>query len=165
MSSLDQLYQQVILDHSRKRTGSGDVGDFEFTSFQVNPTCGDEVTLGVRVGADGAPSEIIWDGEGCSISQASLSMLTEALDGADLELVKRQYANMEQMMHSRGAGTPDEVLDELGDSAALEGSAKFPNRIKCSLLGWYALRDAMAKAGVDITAQTETDGKGGGEDD
>lgn len=155
MSSLDQLYQQVILDHSRKRSGSGDVGGFQFTSFQVNPTCGDQVTLGVRVDENGAPIEIIWDGEGCSISQAALSMLTETLDGADLQKVKRDYALMEQMMHSRGRGTPDEVLDELGDNAALEGTSKFPNRIKCALLGWIALRDAMAKAGIDITDDSD----------
>lgn len=154
MSSLDQLYQQVILDHSRKRTGSGDVSDFDFTSFQVNPTCGDEVTLGVRVGPDGTPTEVTWDGSGCSISQASLSMLAEALEGADLEQVRALYAGMEQMMHSRGSGTPDDVLDLLGDSASLEGTSKFPNRIKCALLGWYALRDALAKAGTDITDTT-----------
>ena len=155
MSSLENLYQQVILDHSRRRSGSGDVGDFQFTSFQVNPTCGDEVTLGVKVGEDGALTALAWDGDGCSISQASLSMLSEALEGADLETLRRQFANMEQMMHSRGSGTPEDVLDELGDSAALEGSSKFPNRIKCSLLGWYALRDALAQAGLDITAAGE----------
>ncbi len=151
MSSLDTLYQQLILDHSRKRSGSGDVSDFEFTSYQVNPTCGDEVTLGVRLNEAGSPIEITWDGDGCSISQAALSLLSDTLDGADLDKIKRDYANMEQMMHSRGSGTPDEVLDELGDNAAFEGTSKFPNRIKCALLGWYALRDAMAKAGIDIT--------------
>ncbi len=155
MSSLESLYQQVILDHSRRRTGSGDTSGLEFTSFQVNPTCGDEVTLGVKVADDGTVSDIIWDGDGCSISQAALSMMVEALEGADLESLRRQFSNMEQMMHSRGSGTPEEVLDELGDSAALEGSSKFPNRIKCSLLGWYALRDAMAQAGFDITASGE----------
>ena len=155
MSSLESLYQQVILDHSRRRTGSGDTSGLEFTSFQVNPTCGDEVTLGVKVDGDGTVTDIIWDGDGCSISQAALSMMVEALEGAALEQLRRQFSNMEQMMHSRGSGTPEEVLDELGDSAALEGSSKFPNRIKCSLLGWYALRDAMAQAGFDITASGE----------
>lgn len=155
MSSLESLYQQVILDHSRRRTGSGDTAGLEFTSFQVNPTCGDEVTLGVKVDDEGTVTDIIWDGDGCSISQAALSMMVEALEGADLEQLRRQFSNMEQMMHSRGSGTPEEVLDELGDSAALEGSSKFPNRIKCSLLGWYALRDAMAQAGFDITASGE----------
>lgn len=78
-------------------------------------------------------------------------MMFDALQGADLDQVMALYDSMETMMHSRGRGVPDEVLDELGDSAALEGTSKFPNRIKCALLGWYALRDAMAKAGVDIT--------------
>lgn len=155
MSSLDALYQQVILDHSRKKSGRGNPEEFEFTSFQVNPTCGDEVTLGVKCDAEGNPVALSWDGDGCSISQASLSMMSEALRGADLTTVKRDFSNMEQMMHSRGKGTPEDVLDQLGDSAALEGTAKFPNRIKCALLGWYALRDAMAKAGIDITDQQE----------
>lgn len=157
MSSLDALYQQVILDHSRKRAGNGDVSGFEHTSFQVNPTCGDEVTLGVECDESGTPTRIVWDGDGCSISQAALSMMVETLDGADLESVKRNYANMESMMHSRGSGTSETVLDELGDNAALEGTSKFPNRIKCALLGWYALRDAMAKAGVDITTSGQNE--------
>ncbi len=155
MSSLESLYQQVILDHSKKKSGRGSTEGFEHTSFQVNPTCGDEVTLGVRVGADGEPSEIVWQGEGCSISQASLSMMADALADADLEETKHLYAAMEEMMHSRGKGVAEEVLDDLGDSAALEGTSKFPNRIKCALLGWYALRDAMAQAGIDITTDTE----------
>ena len=151
MSSLEALYQQVILDHSRKCSGEGPVEDFEFTSFQVNPTCGDEVTLGVKVDDQGRPVEVSWEGDGCSISQASLSMMIEELQSADLERVRELYSSMEEMMHSRGKGVQDDLLDILGDSAALEGTSKFPNRVKCALLGWYALRDAMAKAGVDIT--------------
>ncbi len=152
MSSLDALYQQVILDHSRKRSGSGSVEGMEHTSYQVNPTCGDEVTLGVVCDGAGTPTSIVWDGDGCSISQASLSMMWEALQDADLETVRELFSAVEQMMHSRGSGMPDEVLDLLGDSAALEGTSKFANRIKCALLGWYALRDAMAQAGVDIVS-------------
>jgi len=150
MSSLDQLYQQVILDHSRERHGAGILPDtIDASSHQVNPTCGDQVTVGVSV-EGGSIRELVWDGEGCSISQASLSMLRDLVDGRSLDEVAALYAEMEQMMHSRGAGVPEETLDDLGDAAALEGTSKFPNRIKCALLGWYALRDALAKLGTDI---------------
>ncbi len=150
MSSLDQLYQQVILDHSRERHGAGILPDtIAASSHQVNPTCGDQVTMGVSVD-EGRIRELVWDGDGCAISQASLSMLTDLVDGRRLDEVAALYADMEQMMHSRGAGVPEETLDRLGDAAALEGTSKFPNRIKCALLGWYALRDALAKLGTDI---------------
>lgn len=154
MTGLDALYQQVILDHSRRKTGYGPIETFENTSFQVNPTCGDEVTLGVAVDADGKIADLAWEGDGCSISQASLSMMCELIEGADLDTVRQKYSAMEDMMHSRGRGVDDEVLDELEDAAALEGTAKFANRVKCSLLGWYALRDALAKAGKDIAGPT-----------
>lgn len=164
MSSLDALYQQVILDQARRRSGAGSVEDFAYTSFQANPTCGDEVTLGVEVDEDGTVTRLAWDGDGCSISQASLSIMSEMVDGADLALLQRKYAAMEQMMHSRGRGVPEETLDELEDAAALEGTSKFANRIKCSLLGWSALRDALAQAGFDVTAQVGVGGTKNGEE-
>ena len=152
MSSLDALYQQVILDHARRRSGEGNLAGLPHTSFQSNPTCGDEVTLGVELDDEGNLVRFAWEGDGCSISQASLSIMSEMIEGADLEFLRRKYAAMEEMMHSRGRGVPEEVLDELEDGAALEGSSKFANRVKCSLLGWYALRDALAQAGLDITS-------------
>lgn len=155
MSSLEQLYQQVILDHSRERHGSGVLAEgIGATSHQVNPTCGDEVTLGVSLDDAGNISSLVWEGDGCSISQASLSMLTDLVAGQPVAEVAGQYAAMEQMMHSRGHGVPEETLDLLGDAASLEGTSQFPNRIKCALLGWYALRDALAKLGTDIAGGT-----------
>lgn len=150
MSSLEQMYQQVILDHSRERRGSGTVDNIQASSHQVNPTCGDEVTLGIRVDDVGNIEHLVWDGDGCSISQASLSMLSDMVEGQPTDTVRDLYADMETMMHSRGQGVDDTVLDALGDAAALEGTSQFPNRIKCALLGWYALRDALAQVGIDI---------------
>ncbi len=164
MSSLDALYQQVILDQARRRSGAGSVEDFEHTSFQANPTCGDEVTLGVEVDGDGNIKRLSWDGDGCSISQASLSIMSEMVESGSLDLVRQKYGAMELMMHSRGRGVPEEVLDELEDAAALEGTSKFANRVKCSLLGWYALRDALAQAGFDVTAALEDSGSTDGEE-
>ena len=159
MGSLDQLYQQVILDHARERHGAGDPNRHGATSHQVNPTCGDEVTLGVTL-EDGALASLDWDGDGCSISRASLSMLTDLAVGKSVEEVGALYDAMEAMMHSRNLGVDDEVLDRLGDAAALESTSQFANRVKCALLGWYALRDAIAKSGYDISATSGTTEQG-----
>lgn len=149
--NLESLYQQIILDHARQKTGQGSLDGFEATSFQVNPTCGDEVTLGVQVDEQGTITGLAWDGDGCSISQASLSMMSEMLIGADIDTVREKYDAMDEMMHSRGAGVSEEILDILEDASSLEGTSKLANRVKCALLGWYAVRDALAQTGWDIT--------------
>lgn len=151
MSQLEVMYQQVILDHSRARNGSGELpADIQTSSYQVNPTCGDEVTLGLNLDAAGEIQDLVWDGEGCSISQASLSIMSELLEGKSLAEIAQLYEDFKTMMHSRGQGVDDDLLDRIEDGAALEGTSKFPNRIKCALLGWYALKDALAKAGVAL---------------
>ena len=150
MGSLEQLYQQVILDHAREKHGAGDPSGMDASSHQVNPTCGDEVTLGVSLDGDHLAS-LQWEGDGCSISRASLSMMTDLTQGKSAEEIGRLYRDMEVMMHSRNLGVDDEILDDLGDAAALESTSQFANRVKCALLGWYALRDAMAKSGIDIS--------------
>nr|WP_300341063.1 SUF system NifU family Fe-S cluster assembly protein [Actinomyces sp.] len=147
MNDLDQLYQQVILDHSRERHGAGALDAPDGQSHQVNPTCGDEVTLGVKV-VDGTIAAVGWEGEGCSISQASISVMHDLVDGADLETVARLEADFDALMHSRGKGVDEAVLDALEDGAAFEGVSKYPNRVKCALLGWMALKDALARSGV-----------------
>ncbi|SPT54160.1 NifU-like protein [Actinomyces bovis] len=149
MNELDQLYQQVILDHSRERHGEGLPQAPQGSSHQVNPTCGDEVDLAVRV-EDGKLVAVGWKGEGCSISQASISVMHDLVDGADLETIAHLDALFSQLMHSRGRGVDEAVLDELEDAAAFEGVSKYPNRVKCALLGWMALKDALAKAGIAL---------------
>ncbi|VEG26648.1 Fe-S cluster assembly sulfur transfer protein SufU [Actinomyces howellii] len=151
MNELDQLYQQVILDHSRERHGAGALDTPDGVSHQVNPTCGDEVTLGVRVVGDRLEA-VGWEGQGCSISQASISVMHDLVDGADLETVARLEEDFHLLMHSRGRGVEDDVLDELQDAAAFEGVSKYPNRVKCALLGWMALKDALAKSGRALPA-------------
>ena len=147
MNDLDQLYQQVILDHSRERHGHGALTDPDATSHQVNPTCGDEVDLALRV-EEGRITALGWHGQGCSISQASISVMHDLVSGADLATVARLEADFDALMHSRGRGVEDTVLDDLDDAAAFEGVSKYPNRVKCALLGWMALKDALAKAGA-----------------
>ena len=114
----------------------------------------DEVTLGVSLDGDHLAS-LQWEGDGCSISRASLSMMTDLTQGKSAEEIGRLYRDMEVMMHSRNLGVDDEILDDLGDAAALESTSQFANRVKCALLGWYALRDAMAKSGIDISTAGE----------
>jgi len=146
---MDQLYQQLIMDHARALHGRGLASEFQGESFQVNPTCGDKVRLRVSLGGDGEASwlqSVSWEGEGCSISMASTSMMTGLVDGQSLAQVEALAEAMNQMMHSRGQGVSDEVADLLEDAIALEGVAQFPMRIKCALLGWMALRDAVSKA-------------------
>lgn len=165
MGGLDQLYQQVILDHARERHGEGTarvdrtsegmVGE----SFQVNPTCGDEVTLLVRLAqpdpADGAPSdgalgpriaELGWEGVGCSISRASLSVMSDLVENATLREVDELTEAFRALVSNRGEPLPDDRADLLEDAVAFVGVGRFPARIKCALLGWMALRDAVAKA-------------------
>ncbi|MGV8968255.1 MAG: Fe-S cluster assembly sulfur transfer protein SufU [Cellulomonas sp.] len=161
-SAMEQLYQQVILDHAKYPHGRGlnDVGATPGhavgQSHQVNPTCGDEVTLRVEIDTDvpaaGAPvlSTVTWEGQGCSISQASISVLTDLVTGIELTEVDRISESFRALMHARGAGLDDEQEDALGDATAFTGVAKYPARIKCALLGWAALRDAIARSGAGV---------------
>lgn len=165
MSGLDQLYQQVILDHARYPHGRGDVeaaasaaGHRTGQSHQVNSTCGDEVTLQVVVDASGTVPTIdavVWDGQGCSISQASISMLHDLVVGETLSEADRISAEFRQMLNLRGGHPSAESLEALGDAAALSGVGKFPARVKCALLGWSALSDALVRSGAREGATDE----------
>jgi len=166
-SAMEQLYQQVILDHARDPHGRGldadgmadgrdagaPAGQAWGESHQVNPTCGDEVTLRVEIDTTGGSPvlrSVHWDGQGCSISQASVSVLTDLVTGADLTEVDRLAETFRLLMHARGAGLDPEQEDALGDATAFTGVAKYPARIKCALLGWAALRDAVVRSGVAL---------------
>lgn len=146
--NLEQLYQQVILDHAKERHGQvspldARSGDGVASSHQVNPTCGDEITLEVEV-TDEDRMKVRWDGAGCSISMASASVLTEMAE----EHTPQEFAEVEaafyEMMHSRGKGEPDE--DVLEDASAFAGVSKFPARVKCALLSWMAYKAAVSEA-------------------
>ncbi|QAY62395.1 SUF system NifU family Fe-S cluster assembly protein [Xylanimonas allomyrinae] len=156
MSALEQLYQQVILDHAKHPHGrglqparpDGLVGE----SHQVNPTCGDEVTLRVAVATRaGAPvvDTVSWEGQGCSISQASISVMTELVSGQTVDDVERLDKLFHDLMASRGKGLASEDDEDLlGDATAFTGTSQFPARIKCALLGWAALKDSLARSGA-----------------
>jgi len=145
------LYQQLIIDHSKRPVNAGLREPFEAEVHHVNPTCGDEVTLRVHV-EDGVLRDVSYDSVGCSISVASASILAEETTGHPLPEVMRTHAAMRRMLTSRGEDPGDEEV--VGDGVALSGVAKYPARVKCALLSWMALTDALGRAGVDIT-QTE----------
>jgi nitrogen fixation NifU-like protein len=154
-SAMEQLYQQLILDHARAPHGRGlapaPEGAAVGESFAVNPTCGDEVRLRVAVRSEGGRTvvnSVSWEGQGCSISRASLSVMAELSDDRDAAEVSARIDQFRTLMHVRGTGLAPELEDELGDAMAFAGVAKYPARIKCALLGWMALRDALTKVGV-----------------
>ncbi|RKN50644.1 Fe-S cluster assembly sulfur transfer protein SufU [Micromonospora endolithica] len=147
---LESLYQEIILDHYKRPHGRGlrDAGDPASRvaeAHHVNPTCGDEVT--VRVATDGAVlHDVSYDGMGCSISQASASVLHELLTGRAAGEAFEVHEAFVELMSGRGQVTPDE--DVLGDGVAFAGVARYPARVKCALLPWMAFKDAAARAGV-----------------
>jgi nitrogen fixation protein NifU and related proteins len=144
---LQSLYQEIILDHYRSPHHAGLREPFESEVHHVNPTCGDEVTLRVHL-ADGVVDDISYDAEGCSISQASTSVLADLLIGRSVDDAMGVHESFVELMQGRGQVEPDE--DVLEDAIAFAGVAKFPARIKCALLGWMAWKDATARAVADV---------------
>jgi nitrogen fixation protein NifU and related proteins len=137
-TGLDDLYQELILDHYRRRRNAGALDAPSVAVDHNNPLCGDEVHLELLID-DGRVAEVRHSGQGCSISQASASMMSEAAAGLPVDEALALVEHFRLMMH--GQAEPDE--DRLGDAIALEGVAKYPVRIKCALLSWMALRDAI----------------------
>ena len=144
---LESLYQEIILDHYRHPHHKGLRDPYDAEVRHVNPTCGDEVTLRVSLkeaGQEPAVADISYDALGCSISQASVSVMTDLLTGKPVSEAMATCEEFVELMTSRGEAEPDE--DMLGDGIAFAGVAKYPARIKCALLGWMAWKDATAQA-------------------
>ena len=140
----EDLYHDIILDHYRSpRNRSAQLEGADVHVHHNNPLCGDELDLRLRVTNDGGDPSIdvvVYDGEGCSISMASASAMTEAVTGRDLGDADDLAESFRMMMH----GDPIKREDDLLDGIAFQGVAKFPVRVKCALLGWMALRDAIS---------------------
>ncbi|RWA17374.1 nitrogen fixation protein NifU [Mycolicibacterium brumae DSM 44177] len=142
---MEQMYQDVILDHYKHPHHRGLRAPFDAESFQVNPTCGDEVTLRVTLSDDGETvTDVSYDGQGCSISQAATSVLADQVIGAGVGDALKSVTAFTEMISSRGAIEGDEEL--IGDGIAFAGVSKYPARVKCALLGWMAFKDALAAA-------------------
>ena len=140
---LDNLYQEVILDHYKNPQNKKLSATYDAQVHHVNPSCGDEIDLNITI-KDGAVAAITWDGVGCSISQASVSILTDLLIGKSIVDAYKIYDEFVALMQSKGTITGDEEL--LEDAVALAGVSKYPARIKCALLGWMAFKDASVQA-------------------
>ena len=151
------LYQELILEHSKRPHHAGLREPFGAEVHHVNPTCGDEVTLRVAVegnGPDAIIRDVSYDALGCSISTASTSVLTDEVIGHTVAHALTTHEAMRSMLTSRGEDDGDEQV--LGDGVAFAGVARYPARVKCALLGWMAFTDALNQAGIDTT-QIERD--------
>lgn len=160
------LYQELILDHSKRPQHAGLREPFDAEAFHINTSCGDEVTLRVRVeprasdapddgpGLDATIADVSYDALGCSISVASTSILATETIGHTAAETLATFEAMRAMLTSKGSDPGDEEV--LGDGVALAGVARYPARVKCALLGWSAFTDALARAGVDISSISPT---------
>jgi nitrogen fixation NifU-like protein len=149
------LYQELILEHSKRPLHAGLREPFSAEVHHVNPTCGDEVTLRVHVDGEAGGAtvrDVSYDAIGCSISTASASVLAEEVIGRSVKEALETHEAMHAMLTSKGENPGDESL--IGDGVAFAGVAKYPARIKCALLGWMAFTDALNQAGID-TRQIE----------
>jgi nitrogen fixation NifU-like protein len=151
---LDSMYQEIILDHYRHPHGKGLREPYDVEVHHVNPTCGDEVTLRVRIDGD-TVEDVSYESQGCSISQASTSVLTDLVVGKAIDAGLAVGEEFRELMTSRGQAEPNE--DILEDAVAFAGVARYPMRVKCALLGWMAFRDAVSQAvaGVGSAMQEE----------
>ena len=140
---IDNLYQEVILDHYKHPENKGLSAEYDAQVHHINPSCGDEITLNVTLDGSMVKS-VSWDGLGCSISQASVSIMSGLMIGKDMAEAQVVFDNFVELMQSKGSGNPDESI--LEDAVALAGVSQYPARIKCALLGWMAFKDASVQA-------------------
>lgn len=146
LEGLDELYREVVLDHYRHPQNHGTIENPSIVAEGSNPFCGDEVALYLKLD-DGRVAGVAFIGRGCSISQASASMMTQVIKGKSLEEVQALFTAFRGMMH--GEGIPGG--QNLGDLEALEGVRKYPIRIKCALLAWTTLQDGLESHRADST--------------
>jgi nitrogen fixation protein NifU and related proteins len=152
-TELEELYQEVILDHSRRPRNFGDLADAAVRVRGDNPSCGDEIDLAVKFGADGSVAELKFSGHGCAISQASASLMTMKLKGKPRSAAEE----MLRAFHDLVAGEKAEAAASLGDLGVMRGVRKFPQRVKCAMLAWRALEQALRQNAGEATVSTEGD--------
>jgi len=153
ISELEELYQEVILDHSRRPRNFGDLADAAVRVHGDNPACGDEIHLGVKFGTDGGLQDIKFTGHGCAISQASASLMTAKLKGKS----RAEATEMLRAFHDLVTDETAEAPKMLGDLRLLQGVRKFPQRVKCAMLAWRAVEQALQQSTGESTISTETE--------
>ena len=152
-TELEELYQEVILDHSRRPRNFGEVADADVHVHGDNPACGDEIHLTAKFGADGSFQDIKFSGHGCAISQASASLMTMKLKG-------KSRSDAEQMIeafHDLVTGGSPDPTRKLGDLQLLNGVRKFPQRVKCAMLAWRAVEQALRQRAGEANVSTEVE--------
>lgn len=140
----ESMYQELILEHYKHPQGRGLRDPYDAEVHHVNPTCGDEITMRVKLGDGGKVEDVSYDGQGCSISQAAASVLHELATGSTVGDSLGVVDEFTRLMQGRGKVEADE--DVLGDAVAFAGVAKFPARVKCALLAWMAYKDAVVRS-------------------
>ena len=150
-AELEELYQQVILDHSRRPRNFGEIPNADARVHGDNPACGDEIHLTARFAADGALEDVKFSGHGCAISQASASLMTMKLKGKS----RSDAGEMIKAFHDLVTGGSESTNVKLGDLQLLSGVRKFPQRVKCAMLAWRALEQALQKGAGESRVSTE----------
>ncbi|MEU9836068.1 Fe-S cluster assembly sulfur transfer protein SufU [Streptosporangium sp. NPDC048047] len=140
----ESMYQELILEHYKHPQGRGLREPYDAEVHHVNPTCGDEITMRVRLGDGGKIEDVSYDGQGCSISQAAASVLYELTEGSTVDETLAVVEEFTRLMQSRGQVEGDEEV--LGDAVAFAGVSKYPARVKCALLAWMAYKDAVMRS-------------------
>ncbi|HXX42703.1 MAG TPA: SUF system NifU family Fe-S cluster assembly protein [Chthoniobacterales bacterium] len=148
---LEELYQDVILDHSRRPRNFGDMADADVRVHGDNPACGDEIHLGVKFDPGGALEKIKFTGHGCAISQASASLMTMKLKGKSREEALKLFGSFRDLVTLDA----NDASKSLGDLRAMRGVRKFPQRVKCAMLAWRALAQALQQKEGESTISTE----------
>ena len=154
-SDIDDLYREIILDHYRSPRNQERLAESDLEAEGINPFCGDEVVIQIKL-VDGLVHAVSFKGTGCSISQASASILTDAIKGKTLDEAEALYFRFRDMMH--GEITSEHGLDQWGEVEALAGVKKFPIRVKCALLAWATLEDAIKKHARDVAEKEDGGG-------
>ena len=150
-AEIEELYQEVILDHSRRPRNFGDLADAAVRVHGDNPACGDEIHLGVKFDAGGGLQDIKFIGHGCAISQASASLMTMKLRGKN----RAEVMEMLQAFHNLVTDETSEAPKTLGDLVAMRGVRKFPQRVKCAMLAWRAVEQALEQGAGEAIVSTE----------
>ncbi|EKU93144.1 NifU-like protein [Alloiococcus otitis] len=154
LTRLDQLYRAVILDHSKDPRHKGQLDRVDAVMALRNPTCGDEIQVQVKLDDQGQViQDVSFDGQGCTISMASASMMTEAIVGKSLDQVKDLYQTFSDLVQ----GKEPEQTEDLGDAVMLEGVRQFPSRVRCATLSWKALNKALENTGSGLDENTSED--------
>lgn len=144
-AELEALYQQVILDHAKRRIGEGPLEHWDAQHTERSPLCGDHLTMRVAV-SGGVATAVGWEGDGCSISMASASVFTELSQGRSVDAVRESIGEFRAMLRSRGNHVPNEAV--LGDAVAFSGVSKYVMRVKCGLLAWVAAEACLNEVAV-----------------